>query len=104
MKRPALVLAGGHTKPLVAPAANELFTHALVMFRSRLQGPVYDIRTPTTLEEGFWNCVVGPAADEFFKHASVIISFQTPRTGLRHPNSNHFGGRVLELCRGSSSR
>ena len=104
MKRPALVLAGGHAKPLVAPAADELFTYALVMFCSRPQGPVYDIRTPTSLEEGFWNCVVGPAADEFFKHASVIISFQSPRTGLRHPNSNHFGGRVLELCRGSSSR
>ena len=107
MKLPALVLAGGHAKPLVAPAADELFTHALVMFCSRPQGPVYDIRTPTTLEEGFWNCqnrVVGPAADKFFKHASVIISFQSPWTGLRHPNSNHFGGRVLELCRGSSSR
>ena len=63
MKRPVLVLAGGHTEPLVAPAADELFTHALVM-----------------------------------------VSFQTPRTGLRHPNSNHFGGRVLELCPWSSSR
>ena len=52
-----------------------------------LQGPVYAILCPTTLEEGFQYCVVDPHRLSFLHMYTLSrVLFLTLSTGLRHPS------------------
>ena len=94
---------------LCVPPA-DLFTQSYIE-----SGSVSDSkdRFTTSVLQPFWRtgsgkgglqCVVGPRRLRFSHcHALDQVLFHTPRTGLRHPLSNHFGGRVPVLCRGSPS-